>query len=292
MSPLTVAWIGTGIMGAPMAGHVLSRGHRLVANNRTKSKAQALVDRGAEYCDTPAEAAREADAVCVCVTDTPDVERVLTGPGGVLGSAREGTIVIDHSTVSPIATARLARELAQRRLWLLDAPVSGGDVGARNGTLAIMVGGNADALARAKPVMECYGKTITHCGGSGAGQFAKLVNQVLVSVTLAGVSEALSFAQKAGLDLNTAITATAAGAAGSWQLSNLGPKIAAGDYRPGFMIDLLLKDLRILRESAEAIGAPLRVSKLIAELFAAASQAGHGRDGTQAVFEVVRKQTE
>lgn len=285
---LTVAWIGTGIMGAPMAGHVLSRGHRLRVHTRTRHKADPLLRQGAVFCASAGDAARDADVVCVCVTDTPDVERVLLTDDGVAPTAREGTVVVDHSTISPIATTKLAKDLAGRGISLLDAPVSGGDVGARNGALAIMVGGESVALERARPVLECYGKTITHCGPSGAGQFAKLVNQILVSVTLAGVSEALSFAQRAGLNLETAIAATAAGAAGSWQLSNLGPKIAAGDYRPGFMIDLLLKDLRILRESAEAIGAPQRVSKLVTDLFTAASAAGHGRDGTQAVFEVIR----
>jgi 3-hydroxyisobutyrate dehydrogenase len=161
-------------------------------------------------------------------------------------------------------------------------------VGAKNGTLAIMVGGDAEALERVRPILECYGKTITHCGASGAGQFTKLVNQILVSTNLIAVCEALSFARDAGIDLNTAITATSAGAAASWQLSNLGPRIAAGDYKPGFMIDLLLKDLRILAESAAETGTDLPVASLVTQQFKKAQSAGLGKQGTPAVFEVIK----
>jgi 3-hydroxyisobutyrate dehydrogenase len=289
---LRVAFIGLGIMGLPMAGHVLARGHRLTVHTRTKSKAEELLSRGAAWADSSAEAARDAEIVCVCVTDTPDVEKVLMGRDGVIEGAKLGTIVIDHSTISPIATRHLAAELAQRDLALLDAPVSGGDVGAKNGTLAIMVGGDESALTRAKPVLESYGKTITHCGESGAGQFTKLVNQILVSINLTAVCEALSFAKDAGIDMNTAIAATSAGAAGSWQLANLGPKIAAGDYKPGFMIDLLLKDLRILAESTAATKTNLPVASLVTQLFAKAQASNLGKQGTPAVFEVIKSKAE
>jgi len=270
-----------------MAGHVLSRGFRLVIHSRTRARAAELESRGARWADTPADAARHADVVCLCVPDTPDVEKVLLGGDGIANAGRGGQIVIDHSTISPLATRSLAAELGQREITLLDAPISGGDVGARNGTLAIMVGGDAPSLEKSRPVLECYGKSITHCGGSGAGQFAKLVNQILVSVNLVAVCEALEFARRNGLDMKTAIAAVGGGAAASWQLLNLGPKIAAGDFAPGFMIDLLLKDLRILRECAQASGTELPVSRVVAELFQKAKELGHGRDGTQAVFHAV-----
>ena len=244
--------------------------------------------RGAGWADTPASAASDASIVCICVPDTPDVERVLFGPECVAETAKPGTIVIDHSTISPIATKGLATRLAAKGLILLDAPLSGGDVGARNGTLSIMVGGDQAALEMVMPILECYGKTITHCGGSGAGQFTKLANQILICGALAGVCEALSFARNAGLDLPTTISATSGGAAGSWQLANLGPKIAAGDYKPGFMIDLIVKDLRLLHESAQATHTSLPIASRVTELFQKAQAHGHGSDGTQALFEVIK----
>jgi len=282
-----IAFIGTGIMGLPMAGHLLSKQFDVVVHSRTRSKAIALEQRGAKWADSPADATRDADVVCICVTDTPDVERVLVGAGGVIESAKPGTIVIDHSTISPIATQSLATRLAARGLVLLDAPLSGGDVGARNGTLSIMVGGEKTALESVMMILQSYGKTITHCGGPGAGQFTKLVNQILVTTNLLAVCEALKFARAAGLDLNTTLAATGGGAAASWQLLNLGPKIAAGDYKPGFMIDLLMKDLRILNESAAVLNVPIPLHELVQSFFLKAQSTGHGRDGTQAVFDAV-----
>ncbi|MCS7033372.1 MAG: NAD(P)-dependent oxidoreductase [Phycisphaerae bacterium] len=284
----TIAFIGLGIMGAPMAGHLLSHGMDLIVHSRSRQKAAALESRGARWADSPAQAASLAQVVCLCVPDTPDVERVLVGDDGVVHSARPGTVVIDHSTISPMATERLARELAAKGVSLLDAPLSGGDVGAREGTLSIMVGGERDDLERVRHILQCYGRTITHCGGPGAGQFTKLVNQILVSINLAAACEALNFARAVGLDLEKTISALAGGAAASWQLLNLGPKIVRQDYRPGFMVDLLLKDLRILFEAAEAKGLSLPLSELARSLFIKASALGHGRNGTQAVYEAVK----
>lgn len=281
-----VAFIGLGIMGAPMAGHLLAGGFPLLINSRTRRKAMDLEAGGAKWVDSPSRAA-DADVICICVPDTPDVEQVIAAKDGLLETIRPGTIVIDHSTISPSATQRLAAELARREAKLLDAPLSGGDVGARNGTLSIMVGGDKAAFEKAQPILKCYGKTITHCGNSGAGQFTKLVNQILVSTNLVAVCEALKFARAAGLDLETTIAATGGGAAASWQLINLGPKIAKRDYVPGFMIDLLLKDLRILEESMQQTGAALKLAPVIRQLFRAAQSQGHGKDGTQAVAEVV-----
>src|SRR4051812_48621445 len=195
-----LAFIGMGIMGLPMAGHLLAAGHRVTVNTRTKAKAESILAKGAAWANSAAEAARGAEVVFVCVTDTPDVQRVLLGDGGVIGAARPGLVVVDHSTISPAATREMATALHAKGTTLLDAPVSGGDVGARNGTLSIMVGGPPDAFARVEPLLQHMGKTITHCGDTGTGQLTKLVNQILVSVTNLAVSEALVFARNNGLD--------------------------------------------------------------------------------------------
>ncbi len=287
-----LGFIGLGIMGAPMAGHLLSAGHRLTLHTRTKSRADELLARGAMWADSPADAARDADVVFVCVPDTPDVQTVLLGAGGVIESTRPGLIVVDHSTISPIATREMARRLAERGATLLDAPVSGGDAGARAGTLSIMVGGEAGAFERVRPLLDLMGKTITHCGKSGDGQLTKLVNQILVSVTNLAVCEALALAEMNGLDAARTIRAVGGGAASSWQLLNLGPKMANRDYRPGFTIDLQLKDLRLAMEAAQAAGAPTAALSLVKRLFEKAVAMGHGADGTQALYEAVRTSAE
>ena len=284
-----LAFIGTGIMGAPMAGHLLEAGFRLAVHTRSRHKAHDLLRRGATWADSPADAARDADVVFVNVPDTPDVEAVLTGDRGVMSVARGGLTVIDHSTISPSATRRMAEALAGRGANLLDAPVSGGDVGAKNATLTIMVGGDEGAFDAARPLLERLGRTITYCGPSGSGQLTKLVNQVLVSVTNLAVSEALVLARKGGLDPQKTIAALAGGAAGSWQLSNLGPRMLAGDYAPGFMIDLQLKDLRLVLEAANELGLNPAAVDLVKRLFEMAQAQGRGREGTQALFAMVEQ---
>jgi len=284
-----LGFIGLGIMGAPMAARLLEAKYPLVVNSRTESKANRLVSRGAQFVSTPAEVAANSDVVLICVTDTPDVVEVVRGANGLLASARAGLIVIDHSTISPSTTQKLAKELAERGTTLLDAPVSGGDVGARDGTLSIMVGGDADAFDRVEPILKRLGTTVTHCGPSGSGQLTKLVNQILVSVTNLAVCEALTFARKHDLKLDKTIAALAAGAGGSWQLSNLGPRMIAGDFRPGFTINLQQKDLRLVLQSAEESKTSLPAASLVHQLFTAAQAAGHAKDGTQALFTVVEK---
>ena len=285
-----LAFIGLGIMGKPMAGHLLAAGYPVAVHSRSKHKADDLVARGAKWADSAAAAAVDADVVFICVTDTPDVEAVLLGKDGVLGSARPGTIVVDHSTISPQATRRFAEKLIGKNIVLLDAPVSGGDLGARNATLSIMVGGDEPAFEKVQPLFSRMGKTITHCGPSGTGQLTKLVNQILVSVTNLAVCEAMTLATAGGLDPAKTITAIAGGAAGSWQLSNMGPKMIAGDFAPGFMIDLQSKDLRLVLESAAAAGVKLETTQKVADLFEKARGNGQGRQGTQALFKVVREQ--
>ena len=284
-----LAFIGTGIMGAPMAGHLLAAGHKVRIHTRTKAKAQDLLRRGATWADSPADAAREADVVFVNVPDTPDVEAVVLGERGIVSAARKGLVVVDHSTISPSATRRMNDALRSRGATLLDAPVSGGDVGARNATLSIMVGGDEAAFGRVRPLLEKLGKTITHCGPSGAGQLTKLVNQILVSVTNLAVCEALAFAKKSGLDLNKTIGALSGGAAGSWQLANLGPRMVAGDFAPGFMIDLQVKDLRLVMEAAREVGMDPGAAALVKRLFETGQAQGRGREGTQALFAVVEQ---
>jgi 3-hydroxyisobutyrate dehydrogenase len=272
-----------------MAGHVLAGGHSLTLHSRTRAKAEPLIQRGAKWAGSPREAAAGADVVFVCVPDTPDVERVLLAPGGVIEAARPGMIVVDHSTISPSATRTMAERLAGKGALFLDAPVSGGDVGARNATLSIMVGGDPAAFETVKPLLALMGKTIIHCGGSGTGQLTKLVNQVLVSVTNLAVCEALTFAAKNGLDPEKTIGAVGAGAAGSWQLSNLGPKMVKHDFAPGFMIDLMQKDLRLIMSAAHESGVCLPACSLVHHLFTSAQAAGRGKEGTQALFSVIER---
>ncbi len=276
-------------MGGHMACRLLEARLPLVVHTRTRSKASRLLARGARYAATPREVAAQCDMVFICVTDTPDVVSVITGEDGILAAARSGLVVVDHSTISPSATRELADELAVRGAILLDAPVSGGESGAKNGTLSIMVGGDKSAFERVEPLLRKMGATITHCGPSGYGQLTKLVNQILVSVTNLAVCEALAFAKKNNLDLERTIAALSAGAAGSWQLSNLGPKMIEGDFRPGFMVNLQQKDLRLILQAAEESNTSLPTTSLAHQLFTAAQAAGHGKDGTQALFTVIEK---
>ncbi|MDP9172557.1 MAG: NAD(P)-dependent oxidoreductase [Planctomycetota bacterium] len=284
-----IGFIGLGIMGAAMAGRLLEAKYPLCIHSRTKSKGNRLINRGARYLATPAEVAANSDIVLICVTDTPDVKAVIQGDDGILAGARSGMIVIDHSTISPSATRAMAAELSTRGVALLDAPVSGGDVGAKNGTLSIMVGGEENAFSRVEPILKRMGGTITYCGPSGTGQLTKLVNQILVSVTNLAVCEALVFARQHELNMEKTVAALAAGAGGSWQLTNLGPRMIAGDFRPGFSINLQQKDLKIVMQAAEESNTSLPTVSLAHQLFTAAQAAGHGKDGTQALFTVIEK---
>jgi 3-hydroxyisobutyrate dehydrogenase len=272
-----------------MAGHLLSAGHSVRVHTRTRSRAGGLLERGAEWCDCPADAAVDSEFVFICVPDTPDVCEVICGKRGLIHTAKQNLVVIDHSTISPSKTRELAAQVGRCGAFLLDAPMSGGDVGAKNATLSIMVGGDPNAFDRALPLLRVMGKTITYCGPSGCGQATKLVNQILVGGTLLAVAEALVFAQKSGLNLQHTLDAVSGGAATSWQLQNLGPKMIAGNFRPGFTIDLFQKDLRIIMETAKEVGTSLPAASLVRQLFTAAQAAGHGREGTQAIFSVLQK---
>jgi 3-hydroxyisobutyrate dehydrogenase len=272
-----------------MAGHLLDSGIPLTVSTRTRARAQKLLDHGAKWADTPAQAAAEADVVFTCVPDTPDVESIVLGKDGILSAARSGLIVVDHSTISPTATKKMNESLKAKGAELLDAPVSGGDVGAQNATLSIMVGGEESGFGRVQPLLHLMGKTITYCGPSGSGQLTKLANQILVSITNLAVCEALAFAQKSGLDPQKTLAAVSGGAAGSWQLSNLGPKMVAGDFRPGFMIKLQHKDLRLAIAAARDAGLDLPALDLVFKLFDQGLRAGRGDEGTQALFAILNQ---
>jgi 3-hydroxyisobutyrate dehydrogenase len=289
MSKPRVGFIGLGVMGAPMAKHILNAGYPLTVFNRTGSKCEDLSRAGAGVASTPADLARQSEIIITMVSDSPDVHQVVAGKDGVIEGIQPGSVVIDMSTISPRVEQELDGLLRAKGCSLLDAPVSGGDVGARNATLAIMVGGEERHLERVRPVLEVMGKKITYCGPSGSGQSTKLCNQVLVSLNLLAVCECLLFARKSGLDPSVVIQAVSEGAAGSWQLSNLGPRIVRRDFAPGFMIDLILKDLRLVFENAASTGTPLPGAALVGQLFNSAQSLGLGKEGTQALAQVLER---
>ena len=254
-----IGFIGLGIMGQGMVRNLLAAGFTVHIWNRTHPKMDPLIEAGAIAATSPADVASHATIVIICVSDTPDVEHVILQANGVIFGAKAGDLIIDMSTISPETTRRLAAMLAERKVHMLDAPISGGSEGAANGTLSIMVGGEAEQVTRAMPVFEAMGKAITHVGDVGAGQTVKLVNQILVAISMLGMGEALLFAQAGDLDLNKTLEAVMPGAAGSWTLTNRGPQVVERDWRPGFMIDLQQKDLRLVLEAADQLGVPCLV---------------------------------
>jgi 3-hydroxyisobutyrate dehydrogenase len=271
-------------MGRPMAKNLLKAGFEVTAYNRSPGPREELAEAGADVVTTPREAAAAAEAVITNVTDSPDVEAVILGPDGIIEGAAPGTIVIDMSTISPAVTRRIGAALAERGVRMLDAPVSGGDQGAIAGTLAIMIGGDAADVEKARPLFEAMGQRITHCGPLGAGQTVKLANQVAITGALLGVCESLTFAQKNGVDPAVVIEAISAGAAGSWQLSNLGPRMLKRDFAPGFKVGLMRKDLRLALESAQQQDMALPGVALVAQLFSGVAAAGLDEEGTQALL--------
>ena len=284
-----VGFIGIGIMGGPMVRNLLKAGYPVTVHNRTESKAKALLEEGAVWAASPADVAKKSDVVITCVTDTPDVREVLLGKNGVIEAARAGLICVDMSTISPSATKEMGRILEAEGVTLLDAPISGGEIGAIEGRLSIMMGGAKESVEKVRPVMEEMGQTVTHCGPLGSGQMTKLANQVMVIHTIMSIAEGLAFAEKAGLNLEATLQVTSAGAAGSHSLKALGPKIIAGDLKPAFMVDLQQKDLRLVLECAEQIKQPLPGVALAKQLLAALQAQGRGRDGTQALVDVIRQ---
>ncbi|MCA9918682.1 MAG: NAD(P)-dependent oxidoreductase [Anaerolineales bacterium] len=282
-----IGFIGLGIMGQGMVRNLLAKGFDVYIWNRTHGKMDPLIELGAHAATSPADVASHATTIITCVSDTPDVEHVMLQSNGVIFGAKPGDLVIDMSTISPESTRRLAKTFAERNVHMLDAPISGGSEGAANGTLSIMVGGDAEQVARAMPVFEAMGKTITHVGDIGAGQTVKLVNQILVVVTMLGVSEALLFAQAGGLDLHKTIEAVAQGAAGSWMLSYRGPQVVDRDWRPGFTIDLQQKDLRLVLEAADQLGVPMLGTSMVFNMYRTLQQQGLGLEGNHALVKAL-----
>lgn len=283
----TVGFVGIGIMGGGMAANLVRAGFKVVVWNRTRSKAEAI--EGAEVADSPADVAGRCDVVLICVSDSPDVISVVEGTGGVLEGMQSGCLVVDHSTISPSVTRQLAEKVTAAGGAWVDAPVSGGSEGAVNGTLSIMVGGDDSDVARAMPYFEATGKTITHVGPVGSGQMVKLVNQMLVVINQLAVSEALLFAQAAGLDLDATLRAVTGGAAGSWMLSNRGPQMVERDWRPGFTIDLQQKDLRLVLEAADELGVPALGTSLAFHLYRSLQAQGLGAEGNHAMVKALEK---
>jgi 2-hydroxy-3-oxopropionate reductase len=284
-----VGVVGLGIMGSAMAGNLLAAGHAVSVWNRTAARAERFAAAGATVCGTAAELAAACDVVLICVSDTPDVEAVLFDSDGVAAGAGPGTLVVDASTISPQATRGFAARLADQGVAFIDAPVSGGSEGAVKGTLSIMVGGEAADLERARPVLEAIGRTITHVGPVGSGQTCKLVNQILVVVTMLAVSEALLFAEAGGLDLTRTIAAVESGAAGSWMLSNRGPQVVRRDWRPGFTVDLQQKDLRLVLEAADSLGVPLLATASVFQLYRSLQADGLGGEGNHALVKALER---
>lgn len=282
-----IGFIGLGIMGGGMASNLVRAGFELSVWNRTASRAEPVVALGATLRASPAEVAQNSDIVITCVSDTPDVEHVILGDEGILEGARSGMLVIDMSTISPQATRTLAEKLSEAGVAMLDAPVSGGSEGAARGTLSIMVGGDAADVERAMPAFQAMGKTITHVGELGAGQTVKLVNQILVVGNCLAMCEALLFAQAGGVDLQKTLDAVTPGAAGSWMLSNRGPQIIRRDWRPGFMIDLQQKDVRLVLDAADELGVPLPATSLIFNLYRTLEARDLGSEGNHALIKAL-----
>ena len=287
----TIGFIGLGIMGLPMAKNLVDAGYHVVGHNRSDEPTAELVEYGGQDGGSPKGVAEQSDVVLLCLPDSPDVENVILGEGNesapVVDGLHEGMTVIDHSTISPTVAERVAERLDEADVTMLDAPISGGDEGAINGTLSIMIGGDEDALDEQRDVLEVLGKTITHCGPSGTGQTTKACNQIVVAAQMVGVSEALVFASKAGADLEAVVNAISGGAAGCWTLDNRAPNMIHGDFEPGFFAEYQYKDLRIATDAGKAFGSPMPQTSLAHELYETMVQNGMGHDCNSGVMQVL-----
>jgi 3-hydroxyisobutyrate dehydrogenase len=281
---MKIGWIGTGVMGAAMAGHVQAAGHDLYVFNRTKSKAERLLKGGARSCESPAQVAASSEIVFTIVAFPADVEEVYLGEGGILSAQGPCRVVVDMTTSRPSLAQMIAETTAKQGIDSLDAPVSGGDIGARDGTLAIMVGGDKGVFDAVLPLFQLMGKNISYMGGVGAGQHTKMCNQILVAGTMIGTCESLLYGAKAGLDQQSVIDIIGKGAASCWSINNLGPRIVRGNYEPGFIVDHFIKDMGIALQEAAAVGLSLPGLALVHQLYLAVQAQGHGRSGTHALM--------
>lgn len=281
-----VGFIGLGIMGRSMAGHILDGGHELHVYNRTRSKADELVAKGAIWHDTAGDIAAACDVVITIVGYPKDVEETYLGAGGLVERARAGTILIDMTTSGPTLAGEIAARAAEKGVAVLDAPVSGGDVGARNAKLSIMVGGTEEAFAAALPLLQLMGENIVRQGGPGAGQHTKMCNQIAIAATMLAVSESLAYAKASGLDAKQVLSSIGTGAASSFLLNNLGPKMLNDDYAPGFYVHHFIKDMSIAIAEAERMKLDLPALALARRLYEKLAADGFGEEGTQAIFRV------
>lgn len=285
----SIGFIGIGVMGESMARNLKKHGYELFIYNRTKSKAEVLIAEGATWCDSAAECAAGRDAVITIVGYPKDVEEVYFGTDGVIANARPGAYLIDMTTTSPRLSKRIYEAARARSLWALDAPVSGGDVGAKNGTLAIMVGGDKPAFDACLPLFEAMGKGIFYEGPAGSGQHVKMANQIAIAGTVTGVCEAVAYARAAGVDLDVMLKTISGGAAASWQLQNNGPKMRSGDFAPGFFIKHFIKDMSIAEEEAKAAGLSLKILEQVLQMYQKLEAEGKGNNGTQGIIEYYDK---
>lgn len=284
MEKAKIAFIGTGVMGKSIVKHLLQAGHEVTVYTRTKAKAEELLQFGAKWAETVGQAVEGASVIFSMVGYPTDVEEVFYGSGGILENANSQALYIDMTTSSPSLAQRMDADAGERGLYTLDAPVSGGDVGAQNGTLSIMCGGTEEVFERALPFLQLFGKQIVYQGPSGAGQHTKMCNQIAIATGMIGVCEALVYGKKAGLDLDTVLQSIATGAAGSWSLSNLAPRIIKGDFEPGFYVKHFVKDMKIALEEADRMGVALPGLQMAKDLYAELIEEGYGEKGTQVLF--------
>jgi 3-hydroxyisobutyrate dehydrogenase len=287
MESKNLGWIGTGVMGRSMCQHLLNAGHRLHIHNRTRHKSDVLLEQGAQWCTNPQEVARRSETVFCIVGFPQDVEQVILGQEGVLAGAARGTTVVDMTTSSPLLAEKIYRRAKAAGIETLDAPVSGGDVGAREATLAIMVGGERAVYEKILPLFQIMGKTIAYMGQAGTGQHAKMCNQILIAGTMIGVVESLLYAHKAGMDLDQVIDIIGKGAASSWSINNLGRRIAKGDFNPGFFIKHFVKDMGIALQESLRMKLALPGLALVNQFYAAAMAQGYENLGTQGLYKVL-----
>jgi 3-hydroxyisobutyrate dehydrogenase len=279
-----IGWIGTGVMGRWMCQHLMTKGYKATVYNRSQDKAKELLGGGAAWGETPKHVAAQSDVVFAIVGFPKDVREVFLGEQGALAGAKSGTVLVDMTTSEPSLAREIYDAARKKGVASVDAPVSGGDVGAKNAALSIMVGGDADVVATIQPLFECMGKTIVHQGGAGAGQHTKMVNQVLIASNMIGVCEALLYGYKAGLDLKTVMQSVSVGAAGSWSLNNLGPRIMDRNFEPGFFVEHFIKDMKIALDEAERMNLALPGLALAKQLYEAVRAQGYGRKGTHALM--------
>lgn len=287
MEKINLGWIGTGVMGNAMCGHLIDAGHTLSVHNRTMSKSDNLISKGAQWCDSPESVAAASDIVFSIVGFPADVEKVLAGPQGALTGVKPGGILVDMTTSSPELAGRIYEKAKEKGVAALDAPVSGGDIGARNATLAIMVGGDRQVYEKVLPLFQCMGENIAYMGNAGAGQHTKMCNQILIAGTMIGTVESLLYAQKAGMDHDAVIDVIGQGAAGSWSINVLGRRIAKKDYNPGFFIKHFIKDMGIALAEAGRMNLSLPGLALVNQFYMAARALGHENLGTQGLYRVL-----